>query len=86
MREHVNQSSNEDQDPSNENPATDTHSNDFLVYEDEGHQIPMNQVPDCANDMEKPDDEVNEELKEVDDVDASGIEKTTLLPMVVIVR
>ena len=34
----------------------------------------MNQVPDCANDQEKPDDEVNKGLKEVDDVDASGIE------------
>jgi len=73
MREDINQASNKDQDPFNENPATDIHSNDFPVYEDAGHQIPMNQIPNCANDQEKP-DEVNEELKEVDDVDASGIE------------
>lgn len=31
MRENVNQSSNEDQDPFNENPAKDIHSNDFPV-------------------------------------------------------
>ena len=45
------QSRNDDQDHFNENSAADIHSNDFPVYEDEGHQIPMNQVPDCVNDQ-----------------------------------
>lgn len=72
MKKDVIQCSDKDQDPSNENPAIDIHSNDFPVYEDRGHQIPTNQVPDCVNDQEKP-DEVSEELNEADPVDASRI-------------
>ena len=76
MKEDVSQSSDEDQEPCYEHPPMDIHSNDFPVYEEMGHQIPMNQVPDCVNDQEKPGDEVSEEMNEVDDVqlDASGIE------------
>lgn len=74
MKKDVIQCSDKDQDPSNENPAIDIHSNDFPVYEDRGHQIPTNQVPDCVNDQEKP-DEVSEELNEADPVDASRILK-----------
>ena len=74
MKKDVNQSSDEDQDPCNKNPAMDAHSNDFSVYVDRGHQIPMNQVADCVNDQENPDDEVSEELNEVDDVESFGIE------------
>ena len=60
--------------PCNKNLAMDAHSNDFSVYVDRGHQIPMNQVADCVNDQENPDDEVSEELNEVDDVESFGIE------------
>ena len=35
--------------------------------------VPTNQVPDCVNDQEKPDDKVSEELNEADAVDASRI-------------
>lgn len=74
MKKDVNQSSDEDQNPCNEYPAMDIHSNDFPVCEDRGHQTPMNQVPDYVNDQDKPDDEGKRELNEVNDVDASGIE------------
>ena len=85
MKKDVIQSSDKDQDPSNENPAIDIHSNDFPVYEDRGHQIPTNKVPDCVNDQEKP-DEVSEELNEADPRWCFQNFKTMLLSMVAIVR
>lgn len=74
LKKDVDQSSDKDQDPSDENPATDIHSNDFPVYEDRDQQIPANQDPDCVDDQEKPVNEVSEEFNEVHDVDASRIE------------
>ena len=38
----------------------------------------MDQVGDCANDQEKPDDDVSEKLNEVDDVDSFGIENASV--------